>query len=143
MSIVIYQLGSERREATSAHIGHGGHQFEALVHGGKAALIKLINQECLTEMSFERVASWNELQEFQDEESCIKPSADFLGAVTLCGRVHNITEVNAGVRIIDLYLQTGPEFLAISSKELGGFVPSVGTGLKITVHGLCFYPTGT
>ena len=143
MSIVIHRLGNEEGAATCAHLRHGDYEFAALVHGSKESLSKLLNQECLTEMSFERIASWSELPEFHDEQSCIKPSAEVFGAVTLRGRVHSTTQVDVNVQVVDLYLQTGPEFLAISSVELGGVVPSVGTALEVTVHGLCFYPTGT
>jgi hypothetical protein len=143
VSIVIHRLGNEQGAATSADLRHGNYVFAALVHGSKESLFKLLNQECLTEMSFERIVSWSELPEFQDEQSCIEPSGEFFGAVTLRGRVHSTTEVDVNVQVVDLYLQTGPEFLAISSEELGGAVPSVGTALEVTVYGLCFYPTGT
>jgi hypothetical protein len=140
VSIVIHRLGNEHASTTSAYLRHGDHEFAALVHGSTASLSKLLNRECLTEMSFERVASWNELTEFQDEQSCIKQSAQVRGAITLRGRVHSTTQVDDNVQIVDLYLRTGPEFLAISSEELGGHVPAVGSALKVTVHGLCFYP---
>jgi hypothetical protein len=143
VSIFIHRLGNEQGATTSAHLRHGNYEFAALVHGSKESLSKLLNQECLIEMSFERIASWRELSEFKDEQSCIKPSAEVIGAVTLRGRVHSTTGVDVNVQVVDLYLQTGPEFLAISSAELGGLVPSVGTALEVTVYGLCFYPTGT
>jgi hypothetical protein len=143
VSIVIRRLSNEQGAATCAHVRHGNHEFAALVHGSKASLAKLLNRECLTEMSFERVASWRELPQFEDEQSCITPSTEIFGAVTLRGRVHSTTEVGDNVQVIDLYLQTGPEFLAVSSEELGGVIPSIGTALEVTVHGLCFYPTGT
>ena len=143
MSIIIYKLGDEAAGATHAYIRHGKHELEALVHGSKASLAKLVNQECMVEMAFERVAKWHELSEFEDEQSCIARSTEVLGAVVIRGRVHSTTEIGDNVYIVDLYLQTGPEFLAISSEELEGIVPAVHTGVEVTVYGLCFYPMKT
>ena len=96
----------------------------------------------MVEMTFERVASWRELPEFDDAQACIKQSAEVADALVLQGRVHDVIEGGDEARFIDLYLQTGPEFVAIPSKDLDGTIPAVGTGLEITVFGLCFWLTG-
>ncbi|MDO9354534.1 MAG: hypothetical protein Q7T55_12615 [Solirubrobacteraceae bacterium] len=142
MSIVILDLGSEQGPHVSAIVRHDVHEFTALINGSKADLADLIGKECIVEMLFETVASWKELHEFQDDQSCIMASAATPGATTLQGRVHNISELGENSHIIDLYLQNGPEFLALSSAELNGAVPALRSALEVTVHGLCFYPTG-
>ena len=142
MSVVIRQLGCADGDAVSVRVRHEENEFNALIHGSKSELTALPNQECIVEMSFERVVAWREIAEFEDAQSCIKQDETIAGAVTLCGRVHSVMEVESGVEIIDLYLQKGPEFLAIKSTELGGSVPAVGSALEVTVYGLCFYPTG-
>ncbi len=141
MSIRIQKLGNEHGEQTSAFIIHGEHQFEAFVHGKRAELAPRVNQECMVEMTFERVVSWRELPEFDDAQACIKQSAEVAGAIALQARVHNIVERGNDEPLIDLYLQTGPEFLAISSDNLDGKVPAVGAGLEVTLVGLCFWLT--
>jgi len=143
MSIVILRLGNEHGSRVSASVRHGNHEFTALVDGFKSNLAELVGENCIVEMLFETVASWKELHNFQDEQSCITSSTNTPSAVTLRGRVHNISELDENNRIIDLYLQNGPEFLAISSADLNGIVPALGSALEITVYGLCFYPTGT
>jgi hypothetical protein len=142
MSIVIRHLGKEQGATTLALLTHGEFEFTAMVHGSKGELVAHLNQDCLVEMSFEKLVSWRELPEFDDKQSCIRSATHDKDAITLSGRVHSITEVDERSQTLDLYLQTGPEFLAISSEELGGSAPKVGTALEITVHGLCFYPTG-
>ena len=142
MSIVIRSLGKQQGESTVACVAHGAYEFTALVHGSKSGLASLVNRDCLAEMSFSRIASWKAIPDFSDEQSCIRTSSEGEGAIVVLGRVHNFTEVDDHSGIVDLYLQTGPEFLAISSQELGGDIPVVGTALEVTVYGLCFYPTG-
>jgi len=142
MSIVIHSLDEERGTATWALVSHGKNVFNALVNGGRSKLMSLLNQEQLTEMSFENVVHWRELPGFRDEESGIEAAHGMDDGVTLKGRVHNVVEVGEESNVIDVYLQAGPEFLAVSSQELRGKVPEVGVGIEITVQGLCFYPTG-
>lgn len=104
-------------------------------------LLPLIDQYSTVEMSFDELVTWRVLPLFEDDQSCICPAVDVEGATTLVGRVHNVTEIGEGSQVVDLYLQTGPEFLAICTNELGGEAPRVGTGLAVTVRGLCFFPT--
>jgi hypothetical protein len=142
MSIIILRLDQEKGPRVSAKVRHGSDEFVALIDGTRSALTELVGKDCIVEMLFDSVASWKELHEFQDDQSCIMSSANTPDAVTLRGRVHNISELDENSRIVDLYLQNGPEFLAVSSAELGGVVPAVDSALEITVYGLCFYPTG-
>lgn len=142
MSITILRLGKEQGPRVSAKVRHGSHEFVALIDGSRSTLTELVGEDCVVEMLFDSVASWRELHEFQDDQSCIMSSANTPDAATLRGRVHNISDLDDNSQIIDLYLQTGPEFLAVSSAELNGVVPALGSALEITVHGLCFYPTG-
>jgi hypothetical protein len=143
MSITVERLDAEQGSSVHAQVRHGSHAFAALVKGDKEGLKPLLGKKCLVEMSFEQAASWRELPDFQDENSCIQASSAIPGAVALQGRVHNVLPIDAESSVVDLYLQAGPEFVAINSKQLGGLVPKVGSGLEIHVHGLCFYPTDT
>ncbi|WP_256077162.1 hypothetical protein [Massilia sp. YIM B04103] len=143
MSITVVQLGVEHGSLTHAQVQHGAHVFAALVNGSRESLAPLLGCQTLVEMSFQDVADWRELPDFQDEDSCIQASAVIRNAVVVRGRVHNVLPVDSESSVIDLYLRTGPEFITIESSELGGFIPTVGAGLEIHVQGLCFYPTNT
>ncbi len=141
MSIIIESIDSEQGTTVRAHVRHELSEFVALVYGTRESLRLHLRKECLVEMTFERVIAWHEIQDFDDESSCIKATPQRSDAITIQRRVHSVIAVDADSSIVDLYLRTGPEFLTIDVKELGGFVPQVGTGLEVTVVGLCFYPT--
>jgi hypothetical protein len=143
VSITLERVNAVHGSSVQAQIRHGDHVFGALVSGDIETLQPLLGRESLVEMSFEQIASWRKIPAFEDEDSCIRASATIPGAVMLQGRVHNVLPIDSESSVVDLYLRTGPEFVAINSKQLGGFVPKVGSALEIHVHGLCFYPTDT
>ena len=141
MAILIQKLVHEHGGKTSAFISHGDHKFEAFVHGSRAELAPRVDTDCMAEMTFERAVSWRELPEFDDAQACIMQSAEVAGAVLVQGRVHNIIERGNDPPLVDLYLQTGPEFLVIPSEKLDGYIPVVGAGLEVPLVGLCFWLT--
>jgi hypothetical protein len=141
MAIVIESLEHEVGSSTRAQVRHGRFLFSALVNGKQSELQRLLGHECLVELGFEKVASWRIFAGFKDEDSCIKASEEVPGGICVMGNVHSVMPISSGAALVDVYLQTGPEFLAIESTELGGTVPSVGMGLEVTLLGLCFYPT--
>ncbi len=143
MSIVLMQLGLEHGSLMHAQVRHGPHVFVALVNGNKDSLEPLLGRQTQVEMSFQNVINWRELADFQDDDSGIGASTIAGDAIVVRGRVHKVMPIDSDASVIDLYLQTGPEFIAIDSAELGGFIPSIGTGLEIHVQGLCFYPINT
>ena len=143
MSIILERVGAPHGSSVLALVRHGDHAFFALVAGDEKELQLLVGQDVLVEMSFEQVASWRELPDFQEADSYMKESTQAPGAVMLQGRVHNVIPIDAESATVDLYLQTGPEFIAIDSKEIGGYIPAVGSALEVHVHGLCFCPTNT
>lgn len=59
------------------------------------------------------------------------------------GRVHSHVEVGPDHVLIDVYSQCGPEFFTVTSEELDGLVPAVGTRLRAWLLGLSVYPTRT
>ena len=143
MSITLERIDTEHGPSVRAQVRHGDHVFGALVSGGKETLQPLLGRKSLVEVSFEQIASWRTIPAFEDEDSCIRASPTVPGAVMLQGRVHNVLPIDSRSSVVDLYLQTGPEFIAVNSKQLGGFVPEAGSALEIHVDGLCFYPTDT
>ena len=59
------------------------------------------------------------------------------------GRVHNHVEIGSDHVLIHVYSQTGPEYFAVTSEELGGIVPAIDTRLRVWLLGLSVYPTQT
>lgn len=143
MSITLLQLGIEHAAFVPAQVRHGAHVFAALVYGSREGLVPLLGRPTLVEISFQDVADWRELPDFQDEDACIQASMLMRNTVVVRGRVHKVLPVDSAASVIDLYLQAGPEFIAIDSNELGGFIPAVGAGLELHIQGLCLYPTNT
>jgi hypothetical protein len=121
-----------------ALIRHEGHEFAAFVSGSEESLLPQIGRERIVEIDFERVIEWKEIPGFLDEMSGIQSCALRSNAVKICGRVHNIIDVGEGKSVIDIYIQNGPEFLSVTSEELENKVPTLGSGLEITVENLCF-----
>lgn len=141
MAIVIESLEHEVGSMTLAQVRHGRFLFSALVNGKQSELQRLLGHECLVELGFEKVASWRIVAGFKDEDSCIKASEEVPGGICVLGKVHCVLPTGSGQNLVDVYLQTGPEVMAIESAELDSAVPLVGMWLEVTVLGLCFYPT--
>ncbi len=59
------------------------------------------------------------------------------------GRFHSHFENGPDNVLIDVYSQCGPEFFLVTSEELNGRVPAVGTRLRLWMSGLVVYPTRT
>ena len=59
------------------------------------------------------------------------------------GQIHNHLEIASDHVILDVYTQTGPEFFTVTSEELDGTVPAVGSRLRVWLLGLSIYPTKT
>ncbi len=59
------------------------------------------------------------------------------------GRVQNHLEIDSDYVLIDVYIQAGPEFFTVTSEELGGTIPVVGSRLRAWLLGLSICPTNT
>jgi hypothetical protein len=143
MSIVIQQLKEKLDTKMLAIVLHSDAELVALVSGSEELLNKHLGSECLVELDYDKVIAWKEVPDFQDETSGIQGSSSQPNAATLRGRVHNVMDIGDQTAIIDIYIQSGPEFLSVESGELGNQTPAIGAGVEITVENLCFYPTNT
>jgi hypothetical protein len=141
MSIRIERLEQVDGGARAAVIRHGENELQVHISGDEAKLARLVGTECITEMSVERVSSWKTLPDFVDEQSGIQSLGNAIGAAIIRGRVHNLVPADDGI-IIDIYLQTGAEFIAVSSRALGESMPELNAGVELHVDGLCVYPSG-
>ncbi|NVD97852.1 hypothetical protein [Massilia sp. BJB1822] len=141
MSITLLDLGAQHGSFMRASVQNGVCVFAALVNGSRESLEPLLGLQTPVEISFEKMLNWQEMSDFQDDDSCIKAGTIIQDTVIVRGRVHKVLPIDSESSVIDLYVQTAQEFIAIESSELGGFIPKIGTGLEIHIQGLCFYPT--
>ena len=59
------------------------------------------------------------------------------------GQIHNHLEIDSDHVLLDVYTQAGPEFFTVTSEELDGTIPVVGSRLRVWLLGLSIYPTKT
>ena len=143
MSIVILSLEYEQHDKMKARIRHGDNEFCAFVNGDSGMLSGLLNKECLVEISFDNLISWQEIDGYIDEQSCIKKCESTKDAIKIQGRIHSIMDIDDGGQVFDLYLRNGPEYLAVTLEEFGENQLCEGAGIEVLLEGLCFYPTNT
>jgi len=143
MSIIIQRLKEKFDTKMLAEILHSEEEFVALVSGSAESLQAHLGSECLVELGYEKVIEWKVIPDFQDEMSGIAGCSSQPNFTTVKGRVHHVMEMGDNQSVIDLYIQTGPEFMTVASGELGDETPVLGSGIEITVENLCFYPTNT
>lgn len=143
MSVVIQRIEAQEDGKCLALVRHEENEFLSHVCGNAESLSTQLGRECIVEIGYTRVVAWKELPGFVDDQSFIRPSRAYPGAISVKGRVHGVIAVGDGEEIIDLYVQNGPEFLSIAKSELGAAAPTIGNGMEVTLEGLCFYPTNT
>jgi hypothetical protein len=98
---------------------------------------ELVGKLVFVELSIERIVA------------CV-PSTDESGISALPGGWHRIVgeiedqmEIGSGTVLYDLFIEPGPDYLALDSNDLGGAVLTPGDRVAVDVSGLRFYPTGT
>jgi hypothetical protein len=143
MSITILHIEVQQNDKCLARVRHEENELLVLVYGDAEFLSAKLGQELIVEMNYTRLLRWKECPEFSDEKSYIRQNHASQDAISVYGRVHNVMAVGEGEELIDLYIQNGPEFLSIAKSELGASAPAIGTGIEVTLEGLCFYPSNT
>lgn len=140
MAIFINEVLEELDDRVRARIRHNGSEFNACVFGSPLKISSSIGTELVVEISYESVVASRRIEDFDDSDSIIMSESPESEILLVRGRVHSIIEDGSGGYIVDLYLQTGPEFITATSEELG-FVPEIDSGLELELEGVCFYPT--
>ena len=139
MAIVIERIVDVGPSFVGAEIRHGEHRFLARVHGVPDELKTILGQSCIVEMAFDKVLRSRDLLNYVDSDSVIVADSSSVGAHVIRGRIHNRLMLEDGGELYDIYLKNGPEFVAVTSEELGR-IPE-GPGLELIVNGLGFHPT--
>lgn len=140
MSIILRTIQSDVAGGVVALVDHGGHELMATIVGDPARIRAAVGEALLVELDYAEVVSSRVLaQDLPDEHGLFPlPSGD----VRVVGLVHNVVEVSEGVRLVDVYLRSGPEYVTFESSSLG-CSPTVGCGLEAVVRGLRFFPSWT
>ena len=115
---IIEQVGSRVR----AQILHGESIFIAHIEDDTKKLQTKIDTPLIVEMAYDRIISWQPIQDFEDTQSglfCYKADESI---IAIRGRVHNSIDIGPDQAVIDLYLMNFADFVAIDSDELKGFV---------------------
>lgn len=120
------------------NLTHGNHIFTAKVFGNRRSHSPLIGEENITvELDYAEILKIEILPEFKDEISEIRKIDDYF---SVKGTIINIIESHEE-KLVDIYLQTGPEFLQICLPKTHDFVLKKEIGLLVLLSDLRFYPT--
>ena len=139
MAVFIEKI--DRKEGCSdKHFGvvrHNGHRLKVVLVGPYDHLVTLIRKDVSVEYELEEVIAADIDLPVDDVASGI-----FAGQgnhVLIDGTVHNEI-IDDAVSVVDVYIQNGADFLAVTSEELTA-KPRTGTRIRITGKGLHVYPT--
>tara|TARA_B110000046_G_scaffold59224_1_gene66480 strand:- start:1122 stop:1487 length:366 start_codon:yes stop_codon:yes gene_type:complete len=115
---------------------HGTEKIVAQVWGVNDTIKNKIGKELIVEMNYGQLLAIKLIKDFNDSDASISQKDN---AYILKGRVHQIIKTEDDF-LIDLYLQTGPEFLLISESIIGDLELKEGQGIELEVSDLKFFP---
>ena len=121
-------------------VTHNGYKLDAVLVGQFDRLRQLLHTDTTAEYELNEIISVDSGLEKDDAVSGIFPLAN--GEIAIDGSIHNETEIDSRFSLLDIYIQNGADFLAVTSEDLGQ-KPQVGTRIRIVGKGLHVYPTFT
>lgn len=128
---------------TDKHFGsvtHNGHTFDAVLVGPFDRLQPLLHTDATAEYELNELITVDCGLEKADSQSGIFPLAD--GQIAVDGSIHNETKIDEQNSVLDIYIQNGADFIAVTSEDLG-HNPPVGSRIRIVGKGLQVYPIFT
>lgn len=119
---------------------HGDSLLEADVGLSPEEARSLMGEPVIVELDYDELLCCRVLAPGDSHPSGIRaePACD---AIRVVGTVHMQMDVGEGIRIYDVYVQEGPEFISITSEALGDISLQIGSTVELTFLGLRFYPT--
>jgi hypothetical protein len=121
-------------------ITHNGHTFDAVLVGPLDRLKSLVHTNATAEYELNEIISVDSGLEKNDTVSGIFPLPN--DQIAIDGSIHNETKIDDHFSLLDIYIQNGADFLAVTSEDLG-HKPPVGSRIRIVGKGLHVYPTFT
>ena len=117
---------------------HNGNTIDAVAVGSLNQIKALLHGNITCEYEIDEIISAECGLEKNDSVSGIFPLQS--GEIAIDGSVHNLIHIDEQSFMIDIYIQNGADFLAITTDELGE-KPPVGSRIRLTVQGLNVFPT--
>lgn len=135
MAIVVQKVikGAERRWQVEVLFGDKPVVVDLVADNVRALVGKIV----FVELGVDGVESWAETMEL--------PGIYALpgGRHRIVGEIESQMEIGSGTVLYDLFIEPGPNYLAIDSNDIGGAVLIEGSRVAIDVTGLQLFPTGT
>lgn len=139
MAFAITEIYSIDADRTRASVVHGAESFLAMIPEPPERLQSL-SGNVQAELGYDAVLKHEVRAVNMDSESGIFATDD-PSVVLVDGSVINVVEVDASRTLVDIYIQKGPEFLCVSSEDLGEAIPELGCRIRLWLKGLKIYPT--
>ena len=142
MGVVIEHVdaSNEYEDRHAATILHQDHRINAVVFGPFDRVSSLVGASVTAEYELTKIESAELDLPAQDGASGIFEEAT--DTILIDGTVHLLTRVDDHMTCIDIYIQNGADFLAISSDDVER-IPKTGSRIRIRGHGLVVYPKYT
>ena len=134
----VHELEPDRCHAVLRH----GDQLLTVILGCSHADALRLPQDFTAEVDHTSVVRFEADLPPEDSQSGLFVTDDPV-VILADGRVHNHFEIGPDLVLIDVYTQRGPEFFTVTSEELAGTVPAIGSRLRVWLLGLSVYPTQT
>ena len=119
-------------------ITHNGQTLDAVMVGPYDRLQSLLHSDAIAEYKLDEITSVESGLDKDDALSGFFPLTD--NQIAVDGSIHSKTKIDELVSVLDIYIQNGADFLAVSSEQLGQ-KPPVGSRIRIVGKGLHVYPT--
>lgn len=138
MGITIHNILKNDKEYSLVELNHSQEKLIAKVWNKDGRLKEKVGHENLiVEINYEQLINIKILENYDDFDSKIsQKETNYL----IKGRISQIIKTENDVWI-DLYLQTGPEFITILKSQIGELEIQIDQGVEIEVTNLKFYPT--
>ena len=89
------------------------------------------------EFDYEELVSINKMTDGKDRISSITYCQE---GHKIRGKIINKIEINIESTLLDLYIQSGPEFITVDVSKTVGETFEIGNYAEVLVSGLCIYP---
>ena len=141
MAFTLTEVHEMEPDLCQAVLEHEGNLFEAILRCSHSDALRL-PPGFTAEFDHTSVVGFEADLPPDDSRSGLFATDDPV-VVIADGRVRSHVEIGPDHVVIDVYSQAGPEYFTVTSEELGGTVPAIGTRLRLWLLGLSVYPTPT
>ena len=139
MAFTITELESLGSDSCNARVIHRAESFLVSIPE-PLSRVKELGADFQAELNFKNITK-HEIGLVKDDSSSGLFQTDNPSVVIVDGSIFNLLELEDDVVVADIYIQNGPEFIAVTSSDLGGTVPALNTRIRLWIKGLQVYPT--